>query len=92
MPWDLEIRKFLAKNNIAVLEHPPYSPDLAPCDFFFVSQTQESHQRNSFLRFRSHQNSRDEIALCNPGEILPGVRGSVKEEIGKVHLSPRRLL
>ena len=30
----LSIRDFLAKNNIAVLEQPPYSPDLAPCDFF----------------------------------------------------------
>ena len=26
--------EFLAKNNIAVLEQPPYSPGLAPCDFF----------------------------------------------------------
>jgi len=26
--------KFLAKNKIAVIPHPPYSPDLAPCDFF----------------------------------------------------------
>jgi hypothetical protein len=24
----------VAKNNIPVMEHPPYSPDLAPCDFF----------------------------------------------------------
>ena len=22
------------ENNIPVVEHPPYSPDLAPCDFF----------------------------------------------------------
>ena len=28
------IREFLAKNNIAVLEQPPYSPDLTSCDFF----------------------------------------------------------
>ena len=28
------IRQFLAENNIAVLEQPPYSPNLAPCDFF----------------------------------------------------------
>jgi len=40
----LGIQKFLTKSNIAVLEQPPYSLDLAPCDFF--SQTQESHQRN----------------------------------------------
>ena len=24
----------LAKNNMTVIPHPPYSPDLAPCDFF----------------------------------------------------------
>jgi len=32
----LSIRDFLAKNNTAVLEQPPYSPDLAPCDFFLL--------------------------------------------------------
>ena len=50
----LGIREFFAKNNIAVLEQQPCSPDLAPCDFFFVFQTQESHERNSFSGFRSH--------------------------------------
>ena len=30
----LSIRQFLAERNIATLEHPPYSPDLASCDFF----------------------------------------------------------
>lgn len=30
----LSIKEFLAKHGIPVLEHPPYSPDLAPCDFF----------------------------------------------------------
>jgi len=30
----LSIREFLAKKNIPVLPHPPYSPDLAPCDFY----------------------------------------------------------
>jgi len=29
----LSIREFLAKKNIPILPHPPYSPDLAPCDF-----------------------------------------------------------
>jgi hypothetical protein len=26
-------REFLTKNNTTVIPHPPYSPDLAPCDF-----------------------------------------------------------
>jgi len=28
------VREFLATNQITVLEHPAYSPDLAPSDFF----------------------------------------------------------
>jgi len=30
----LSIREFLAKKNIPILPHPPYSPDLAPSDFY----------------------------------------------------------
>jgi len=29
----LSVKQFLANKNITVPEHPPYSPDLAPCDF-----------------------------------------------------------
>ncbi|PNF23144.1 hypothetical protein B7P43_G06679 [Cryptotermes secundus] len=28
------VQEFLANNKMAVVPHPPYSPDLAPCDFF----------------------------------------------------------
>jgi histone-lysine N-methyltransferase SETMAR len=30
----LSIQEFLVKKKIPVVPHPPYSPDLAPCDFF----------------------------------------------------------
>jgi histone-lysine N-methyltransferase SETMAR len=30
----LRVRKFLAKKSITKMDHPPYSPDLAPCDFW----------------------------------------------------------
>ncbi|UYV73903.1 hypothetical protein LAZ67_11001358 [Cordylochernes scorpioides] len=30
----LIVRRFLAKNNVCVLNHPPYSPDLASYDFY----------------------------------------------------------
>jgi [histone H3]-lysine36 N-dimethyltransferase SETMAR len=29
-----ETKTFLEENNIKLLSHPPYSPDLAPCDFW----------------------------------------------------------
>jgi len=28
-----KVSQFLAKNSMTVVPHPPYSPDLAPCDF-----------------------------------------------------------
>ncbi|UYV66066.1 hypothetical protein LAZ67_4000018 [Cordylochernes scorpioides] len=30
------ITNFLARSNTSVIPHPPYSPDLAPCDFFLL--------------------------------------------------------
>jgi len=34
----LSVKTFLTKHKITVLERPPYSPDLAQCDFFFYFQ------------------------------------------------------
>ena len=44
----LEFREFLAKNNIAVLEQPPYSPDLASCDFFLFPKLKEVIKETRF--------------------------------------------
>jgi transposase len=37
----LSVREFLASKQIAVLEYPPYSPDLAPSDFFLFLKIKE---------------------------------------------------
>ncbi|XP_074170634.1 COX assembly mitochondrial protein 2 homolog isoform X1 [Rhinolophus sinicus] len=37
----LSVREFLASKQITVLEHPPYSPDLAPSDFFLYPKIKE---------------------------------------------------
>jgi hypothetical protein len=29
------------KHNVTLLPHPPYSPDLSPCDFFSVSTAEK---------------------------------------------------
>jgi len=39
----LSIREFLAKKNIPALPHPPYSADLAACDFFFFHKLKGHH-------------------------------------------------
>ena len=30
------VNSFLASEKVKVLNHPPYSPDLSPCDLFFL--------------------------------------------------------
>jgi transposase len=35
------VRELLASKQITVLEHPPYSPDLAPNDFFMLQKIKE---------------------------------------------------
>ncbi len=32
---------FLAQENVQLVSHPPYSPDLAPCDFFLFPKVKE---------------------------------------------------
>jgi hypothetical protein len=32
-------QQFLVKYKMAVIPHPPYSPDLAPCEFFLFPKT-----------------------------------------------------
>jgi len=44
----LPVREFLATKQITVLEHPAYSPDLAPSDFFSVPEDKGNIERKAF--------------------------------------------
>ena len=46
----LSVQQFLTKNSLTSIAHPPYSPDLAPSDFFFVSPDEKSPQRATFCQ------------------------------------------
>jgi transposase len=43
------VKQFLAQWKVTVLDHPPYSPDLAPADYFLFRKV-KSH---SLTRFRT---------------------------------------
>jgi histone-lysine N-methyltransferase SETMAR len=45
----LRVREFLAKKSNTKMDHPPYSPDLAPCDFCFFAKLKNA--LNSGKRF-----------------------------------------
>jgi hypothetical protein len=40
---------FLAESNVATLDHPPFSPDLATADFLPVSSNEINTERKAFL-------------------------------------------
>jgi transposase len=44
----LSVREFLASKQITVLEHPPYSPDLAPDEFFLFPKIKEMLKGSPF--------------------------------------------
>lgn len=58
----LLVNDFLAKTKTTVLPHPPYSPDLAPCDFFLFT---ELARRLQGRRFQSS----DEVKCASQAEI-----------------------
>jgi len=45
----LSVKRCLAKNKIPVMEHPPYSPDLAPCDFFLFPKIKSALKGTRFV-------------------------------------------
>jgi hypothetical protein len=45
----LSVREFLASKQITVLEQPPYSPDLAPSDFFLFPKIKEILKERHFV-------------------------------------------
>ena len=44
----IRFREFLAKNSITKMDHPPYSPDLAPCDFWLFPKLKNALKEQRF--------------------------------------------
>ena len=43
-----EVKPFLASEKVTVLNHPPYSPDLSPCDFFLFPRLKKMLSGNKY--------------------------------------------
>ena len=42
------VKSFLASEKVKVLNHPPYSPDLSPCDFFLFPRLKKILSGNKY--------------------------------------------
>jgi hypothetical protein len=44
----LRVHEFLAKNSITKMDHPPYTPDLVPCDFWLFPKLKNALKEQKF--------------------------------------------
>ncbi|UYV79064.1 hypothetical protein LAZ67_17000978 [Cordylochernes scorpioides] len=58
----LLVRDFLAKNNTLMMPQPPYSPDLAPCDFFLFPKLKRAMKGRRYATL-------DEIKTASKEEL-----------------------
>ena len=47
------VKSFLASEKVNVLNHPPYSPDLSPCDFFLFPRLKKMLSGNKYTSISS---------------------------------------
>jgi len=45
---EVAVQEFLARKQVCVLNHPPYSPDLFPCDYFLFPKLKLQLKRRLF--------------------------------------------
>lgn len=50
------VMEYLEENNVQIIPHPPYSPDLAPCDFWLFGRLKD-HLRGNRYKSRSQLGS-----------------------------------
>ena len=72
----LSVKTFLTKHKVTVLKHPPYSPGLAPCNFFFLFPKIKSALKGT--RFESVERMTAKVTelmnkLSEPAAYLPTV-------------------
>ena len=82
------VREYLKQEKIVELPHPPYSPDLAPCDFFLFPLNQNTRKNlgsaifqclNSIHR-KDYENAfenwikRLKLCVSHAGEYFEGLR------------------
>ena len=63
-----KVKTFLEKKNVEMLPHPPYSPDLAPADYFLFPRV-KAELAGDFMDVESFKSKWD------------GVTGKLKEDV-----------
>jgi hypothetical protein len=82
----------LANTNTTVLPHPPYSQDLVPADFFFISPTEIHFERMMISDDSRNYGKFADRATRDPRKGVPGLFPEVAMMLRVVHQCRRGLL
>ncbi|KAG5308728.1 MOS1T transposase, partial [Pseudoatta argentina] len=67
----LLVREFLAKNNTLMMPQPPYSPDLAPCNFFLFPKLKRSMKGRRYATIEEIKRaSKEELNKITKNDFL----------------------
>jgi hypothetical protein len=83
--------QFLAKPKMALIPHPPYSPDLSPCDFFLFPKMKLNLKGRRFDAMEETQ-AESQGVLVTDKKGLPESVSKMEETVGPVSTCGRELL
>ena len=80
----LSVHQFLTEHIMILMSHPPYSPDLAPTDLFFVSLAEKSPQRKTDVK-EVKQKTAEALQGIQSEEFKNGFEWWKNVSIGALH-------
>jgi len=87
----LRVRELLAKNSITKMDHPPYSPDLAPYDFWLFPKLKNALKRQRFADLSDIQRNVKMLLRDIPGNVFSRLFPAVAPSSHEVHGFTRRV-
>jgi len=88
----LLIREFLTKHETAVVPQPPYSPDLAPADFFLFPQLKSSLKGRRFQTIKEIEENWTRDLRAIPQNKFQDAFQNWKKKLGAVYQEWRGVL
>jgi len=84
----LRVPKFLAKNSITKMDHPPYSSDLARCNFWLFPKLKNAPKGQRFAELSDIQH---DVTVRYSGKRFSSLFPAVAPSSHKVHSFTRRV-
>jgi hypothetical protein len=87
----LRVRDFLAKKYITKVDNPPYSPDLAPCEFWPFPEFKKLSEGAKIFWHSWHRTERDNVIARYSVKLFSRLFPTVSQSSHEVHSFTKRV-